>query len=306
MENLDKVAVVGGTGYTGREIVRILLRIGRPEIRILTGHPTRPHPFGERVKIFALNFENKSELRRALKGVRFIYNTYWVRFRRGNVSFEGAVSNTAKLFDAAREEGVERVVHISITNPSLTSPYGYFKGKAQVEELLKKSGLSYAILRPTIIFGLGDILINNMAWVMRRFRFFPLFGSGKYRVTPVYVGDVASACVRYAHEEANLIRDCVGPETYTFRDLLKTIGSALGIRALIFAAPKGFTMFLGKILSLYLGEPIVTGEEVGALMDGLLCSDAQPLGLTRFSEWVSQNSQVLGLKFASEIQRHYS
>jgi len=196
-------------------------------------------------------------------------------------------------------------VHISITNPSLDSAYGYFRGKAAVEEELKRSGLSYAILRPTIIFGRGDILINNMAWIIRRFRFFPVFGSGEYKVTPVYVGDVASACIRYANTTTNLVLDCVGPETYTFKGLLETIARAVGVKALIFGAPKAFSMLLGRILSLFLGEPVVTEEEVGALIDNLLCSSAEPLGSTRFSEWVTQNSQDLGTRFASEIQRHY-
>ena len=300
-----EIAVVGGTGYTGREIVSLLLKAGHSGIRVLTGHLDRPHPFGGSVKIYGLEFGDPSTIREALRGVRVLYNTYWVRFRRGDVSFERAVSNTAKLFEAAREEGVERVVHISITNPSLDSAYGYFRGKAAVEEELKRSGLSYAVLRPTIIFGKGDILINNMAWILRRFRFFPVFGSGEYKVTPVYVGDVASACISYAQTAANVVLDCVGPETYTFKGLLETIAKALGIKALIFGAPKSFSMLLGRILSLYLGEPVVTEEEVGALMDNLLFSNAEPLGSTRFSEWVAQNSQDLGRRFASEIERHY-
>ncbi|PSN94505.1 hypothetical protein B9Q04_02090 [Candidatus Marsarchaeota G2 archaeon BE_D] len=301
----DEIAVVGGTGYTGREIVSLLLKAGHSGVRVLTGHPDRPHPFGSSIRIYRLEFDDPSTMHGALRGVRVLYNTYWVRFRRGDVSFERAVSNTARLFEAAREEGVERVVHISITNPSLDSAYGYFRGKAAVEEELKRSGLSYAILRPTIIFGREDILINNMAWIIRRFRFFPVFGSGEYKVTPVYVGDVASACIKYAHTTTNVVLDCVGPETYTFKSLLETIARAVGVRALIFGSPKALSMLLGRILSLLLGEPVVTEEEVGALMDNLLYSSAEPLGSTRFSEWVTQNSQDLGVKFASEIQRHY-
>lgn len=298
------VVVVGGTGYTGKEIVKRLLGRGETEIRILTGHPQRPHPFGNRVKVLRLVFEEK-ELRAALRGVKTLYNTYWVRFRRGKVGFDTAVSNTLKLFEAAALEGVERVVHISITNPSKNSPYGYFRGKAILEESLMKSGLSYAILRPTVIFGLGDILINNMAWIIRRFRFFPVFGSGEYRITPVYVGDVAEACVEQAEKHRNVAQDCVGPETYTFRALLKTMAQAMGIRALIFGAPKNLVLALGSVLSFFLREPIVTREEVGALMDNLLYSEAEPLGKTRFSEWIKSHADLVGLRFASEIERHY-
>ncbi len=300
------VAVVGGTGYTGSEIVRLLLREEGVEVRVITGHPNRPHGFGDRIRVLRLSFDDPQRLRQSLKHVRVLYNTYWVRFKRGDVDFNKAVSNTIKLLDAAYDEGVERVVHISITNPSENSPYGYFRGKAQVEAYLKKRGLSYAVLRPTVVFGLGDILINNMTWIIRRFRFFPVFGSGEYRLTPVYVGDVAAACIDLAQSAHNTVVDCVGPESYTFKGLLETIADALQVRALITGSPKWLAMGLGRILSLYVGEPIVTSEEVGALMDNLLYSTAKPLGNTCFSSWIKQNATRVGLRFASEIARHYA
>jgi len=157
-----RAVVVGGTGFTGSRIVERLLSQGF-EVTVLTGHPARPHPFDNKINLKPFLFDQPHTLKEVLSGNTLLFNTYWIRFEMGEVTFEKAVKNTLTLFQAAKEAGVERVIHISITNPSKESPYPYFKGKAQIEEALTSSGLSYAILRPALVFGKGDILINNIA-----------------------------------------------------------------------------------------------------------------------------------------------
>lgn len=305
MSALERITVVGGTGYTGRRIVEILLGQGEKNVKILTGHPNRPHGFGGRVSVFPFNFDNKAKLVQILRETDTVYNTYWVRFRRGSVDFELAVANSRTLFEACKEAGVARVVHISITNPSEQSKYGYFRGKAIVEKILKETLDSYAVLRPTIVYGTSDILINNIAWVMRRYRFFPVFGSGEYRVTPVYVDDLAAKAVESALKTQSFVLDAVGPESLTFRGLVSSITEAIDEGIRVVNTPKTVALLLGWMLSLRLGEPIVTREEVGALMDELLFSEATPIGQTKFTDWVKQNAGSLGLEFVSEIKRHY-
>ena len=124
-----------------------------------------------------------------------LYNTYWVRFNHAKFRQVDAVRNTLALFRAAREAGVQRVVHLSITNPSEDSPLEYFRSKATLEKALMDSGLSYAILRPTVLFGREDVLVNNIAWLLRRFPFFGVFGDGSYRLQPMYVDDMAKLAV---------------------------------------------------------------------------------------------------------------
>jgi len=132
-----------------------------PRIRTLTNSPERPNPFGERVEIFPYRFDDSRSLIRALTGVRVLYNTYWVRFNHRRFTFAQAIQNSKALFSCACEAGVERIVHVSITNNSLESPIEYFRGKARLEQELRASGLSYAILRPALLFGNEDILINR-------------------------------------------------------------------------------------------------------------------------------------------------
>lgn len=157
-----KIAVTGAFSYSGKYITRHLLAKGE-EIITLTNHPNRPDPFGGKVKAFPLNFQNGQELTSNLRGVDVLVNTYWVRFDKGNNTQPQAVENTKILIEAAARAGVKRIVHISITNPSADSHLPYFWGKAANEKAVTDSGMSYAILRPTVLFGKEDILINNIA-----------------------------------------------------------------------------------------------------------------------------------------------
>jgi len=158
MANLH--AVTGAFGYSGKYIAQRLLGMNESVIT-LTNSLHCPNPFGERLKAYPFNFDNPAELTRSLRGVAVLYNTYWVRFNHQTFTHADAIVNTLKLFSAAQEAGVKRIVHVSITNPDLNSPLEYFRGKAQLEQALINSGVSYAILRPTVLFGKEDILING-------------------------------------------------------------------------------------------------------------------------------------------------
>jgi len=177
----DLHVVTGAFGYSGKYIASLLLQQGQ-RVRTLTGHPNRPNPFGNRVEALPFHFDNPQELTANLRGAAALYNTYWVRFSRGRTTFDQAVANTRALIRAAADAGVGRFINISITNPAEDSPLPYFRGKAVVERALTESGLSYAILRPTVLFGKEDILVNNIAWLLRRLPVFGVFGSGEYRL----------------------------------------------------------------------------------------------------------------------------
>jgi NADH dehydrogenase len=181
------VVITGAFSYTGKYATRLLLARGY-EVRTLTNHP--PAGCGS-VSVSPYNFERPEELRRSLEGASVLINTYWVRFPHGGASFETAVQNSRALIKATKDAGVGRIVHVSIANPSLESRLGYYKGKAEVEQAVIGSGLSYSILRPTVIFGAEDILINNIAWFVRNFPVFGIPGDGRYGVRPIYVEDMA-------------------------------------------------------------------------------------------------------------------
>ncbi len=296
--------VTGAFGYTGKYIARRLLSSGQ-QVKTLTGHPLRPNPFGDQISVAPFNFDNPRELVRDLSGAATLYNTYWVRFNRGQVSFDRAVANSAVLLSAAAEAGVQRIVHISIANPSKDSPLPYYRGKALVEEAVLESGLSYAILRPTFIFGVEDILLNNIAWFLRRFPLFLVPGSGEYRVQPIFAEDVAELAVTAGGHRENLIMDTAGPEVFTFNQLLRLVAGSVGSKTRILHVPPGLALFFSKLAGLLTGDVVLTQDEVRGLMADLLISAEPAKGTTSLSQWIAQNSAELGSRYTSELKQHY-
>ena len=304
MNNADLNVVTGAFGYTGKYIARKLLSTGH-EVRTLTGHPGRANPFGDRVKAYPLDFDDPDGLAQNLRGATTLYNTYWIRFPRGAVTFEGAVENTKTLVDAAIRAGVQRIVHISITNPSADSPLAYFKGKALVENAIIGSGLAYNIIRPTLIFGAEDVLINNIAWFLRRFPFFPVPGKGDYPVQPVHVEDVAEMAAGAAERGENTVQDCVGPETFTYEQLIRLIAGRVGSKTKIVHLPPGLALFLSRMAGYLVRDVVLTRAEIDGLMAGLLVSGGPPNGQMSLSRWLEENGDTLGRRYASEMDRHY-
>lgn len=299
-----KVGVTGAFSYSGKYITRRLLERGE-EVITLTGHPNRPDPFNGQVTAYPLDFDNEAELVESLRGVSTFYNTYWVRFDRGANTQPQAVENTRKLVNAAVKAGVERIVHISITNPSKDSHLPYFWGKAANEQAVIDSGVSYAILRPTVLFGKEDILINNIAYLLRRFPFFAVPGDGSYKLQPVFVDDLAKLAVHYGYTQENAVLDAVGPEIFTFDDLVRLISHTFGSsRSLIHVHPS-LALAAAQFLSQFVGDVLLTPEEVDGLMAGLLVSAEPPRCETKLSDWLLENKESLGMRYASELKRHY-
>ena len=294
--------VTGAFGYSGRYITARLLEQGR-HVRTLTNSTQRANPFGDNVEAQPYNFDKPRELAASLEGVAVLYNTYWVRFNHASFTFYKAIQNTLSLFEAARQASVRRIVHISITNPSETSPLGYFSGKAHLEQALIESGLSYAILRPTVLFGKEDILINNIAWALRRLPIFGVFGDGEYRLQPIYVDDLAGLAVEQGQETGNRIINATGPETFTFRSLVEEIGAIIGKPRRIISVPASLGYGAGWLIGKLMGDVLITREEIAGLMADLLYCDTPPTGTKKLTDWAREHSATLGKSYASELAR---
>ncbi|MEI8291444.1 MAG: NAD(P)H-binding protein [Verrucomicrobiota bacterium] len=302
MRNYSIHAVTGAFGYSGRYIAMRLLAEGR-QVVTLTNSPARANPLDGKVRALPLAFDQPDKLAESLAGVDVLYNTYWVRFNHATFTHEQAVNNTLVLFAAAKQAGVRKIVHVSITNPSEDSPLEYFAGKARLERALRESGLAYSILRPTVLFGREDILINNIAWALRRFPFFAVFGDGSYRLQPIYVEDLAALAVAEGKSRGNSIVNAIGPETFTYRELVVAVGMAVKISRRIVRVSPGIGYAASKVIGWFVRDTFITREEIKGLMDGLLYAGTPPTGQTRLTDWMRANADTLGLNYASELSR---
>lgn len=295
-------AVTGAFGYSGKYIAKKLINKGHKVITI-TNSLDRKNPFGDKIQIYPFNFDEPAKLEETLRGVTVLYNTYWVRFNHKTFTHADAVRNTEIMFKAAKRAGVKRIVHISITNPSLDSPLEYFSGKARLEKPLIESGIPYTILRPTVLFGKEDILINNIAWGLRHLPVFGVFGDGKYKMQPIYVDDLADLAIKHGKENEDLVVNAIGPETFTYRDLVKTVSEIIGKRRPIVSVPPGIGYLAGWIIGKIVNDVMITKEEIEGLMANLLYVESPPTGSTKLTEWARKHSGTLGLQYTSELAR---
>jgi NADH dehydrogenase len=295
-------AVTGAFGYSGKYIAQRLLADGKAVVT-LTNSPQRRNPFGGRVRAIPFHFEDPRRLTDSLRGVSVLYNTYWVRFNHRTFTHADAVRNTMILFDAAKGAGVSRVVHVSITNPSEDSPLEYFSGKARLERALVESGLSHSILRPTVLYGKEDLLVNNIAWALRRLPVFGVFGNGRYRIQPIYVGDLAEIAVQQGDEAGDRVIEATGPETFTYRGLVKTIGRIIGKERPIVSVPPAVGYAVGWLMGKLVDDVVITRPEIAGLMANLLYVNAPPAGKTKLTDWATDRYATLGLRYTNELAR---
>ena len=305
MNDSNLVAVTGAFGYSGRYITKLLISSGK-KIITLTGHTERENIFGDAAKVYPFNFDNSAKLTESLEGASTLFNTYWVRFSKGQTTHEKAVANTKVLIKAAKDAGVKKIVHISITNPSEDSKLSYYKGKAILEKEIINSGLSYAILRPNVIFGDEGILINNIAWLLRKFPAFAVPGKGKYKIQPIYIEDLAELAVNAAENPDNQIFDAVGPEIFSYIELVKLIREKIGSKSWIIHLPNCIVYFMSKFIGLFVKDVVLTKDELKGLTGNLLVSSSPPTGKKLLSEWIINHADKLGKSYQSELKRHYS
>jgi NADH dehydrogenase len=308
-----KTAVTGGFGYSGRYITQRLLDAGHTVIT-LTNSTARENPFGDRVRAVPFHFDQPARLAESLAGADVLINTYWVRFNHRQFTHAQAVQNSKTLFQAAKDAGVRRIVHVSITNPDIHSDLSYFRGKAEVEAALQGLGISHCILRPAVLFGKEDILINNIAWSLRHLPVVAVFGRGDYKLQPIHVDDLAAAAVAKAggragrggdvsSPEPNEIVNAIGPETFTYRELVETIRGRLGLKRPVVGVPPRLGYLGCRLLGLLMRDVLITHGEVRGLMENRLCVDAPPLGATKLTTWIDKHRETLGRRYTSEMAR---
>ena len=294
--------VTGAFSYSGRFVAAELLERGRG-VRTLTNHPNPGHPLPARIPALPLDFEDSTALVSALTGADTLYNTYWVRAPRVGVPHKIAVDNTKRLIDAARRAGIRRIVHTSIANPT-SSHLSYYRGKAELENAVRSSGLSYAIVRPTLLFGEGDVLINNIAWLLRHLPVFGIPGDGRYRLQPMHVRDHAALLVQTALESTDQIVDSAGPDIFSFEELVHLLRRAMGLRTLVVHMPPALAMVGANLAGRLTGDMLLTRDELDDLMHDILVSHEPPRGRTRLTDWLRTNSDTVGRVYASEVIRH--
>ncbi len=300
----QRFAVTGSFGFTGRAITQRLLAAGH-EVVTLTRRSGAGDPLADRITVHPIDTTRPTELLANLAGVDTLFNTYWLRFPRDGETFQGLVAQSAVLLAAAREAGVRRVVHVSVVNAAPDAETPYVRAKAALESVVRSSGIEWAIVRPTLLYGPGDILINNLAWALRHLPIYGMPGRGRYTVQPVHVADLARLCIEAADGAPGRTLDAAGPETLEYRELVALVRAACGSRSIVLPMPHLVVFAAARVLGLLVRDVVLTRDEIRELTSSLLTSHERARGEIRLSGWLRDNAHTIGRSWSSELGRNY-
>jgi NADH dehydrogenase len=296
--------ITGAFSFTGRFFARELLARGWT-VSTLTNSSYPGDPLAAAVDAHPLDFADPAGLARAMGGADLFVNTFWIRYPHAGVTFESAVARTRVLLDAARSAKVGGVVQVGVVGAAHDSPHPYIRWKWHADEVLRDSGIPHAIVQPTLIFGAGDVLINNHAWLLRRVPLFFYAGRGDYCVQPVAGEDVATIGIELFEQGLRgQVVDAGGPEQMTYVDFVRLIRDAIGVRRPILPCPQPVLLATGALLGAIAGDRIVTRDELRALRAGTLCSNEAPNGTRTLAEWLDVHAADLGRRFVGRHTRH--
>lgn len=304
-----KVAITGAWSYSGRFVARRLLEQGFEVLSLTNRAIPRPDPFEGAVRRVPLDFSTGA-IEAALEGVDALASAYWSRHNRPPVGHRGAwvshavaVERSIRLVDAACRAGVSRLVWTSIASPGLDPDLSYYEGKAEVEEAVRRSGLPYAILRPACFFGPGGILVENIAWAVRRLPVFPIPGGRPYHIRPIHVEDYARLVAEAVRSPESTTRDVCGPDRPEFGELIRHMRRLLGTKTRIVRLPIGVCGVLYAAASGVMRETVLTLDELKGLSRNRLDSREEPAGTTSLFAWLEENAATLGFEFRREPKR---
>jgi len=239
-----RIVVAGGTGFIGREVVRQLLEQGRDEVIVTTRDPERDL-WGGRVRLVQAFAGDAVSLGRAFMGADVVVHS--IQFRNHPVEdpshgwtyLEVDGRGTTVAAATAKKLGVRRFVYLSGAGAGQGRPQPWYRAKDQAEAAIRATGMEFAFLRPSWVYGPGDRSMSRFVFFCRRLPLVPVIGDGQSPVWPLHVADLARAVVECVSREelAGRALEVGGPQRLTMDEVVRTISRVLGKRRLILHQP---------------------------------------------------------------------
>ncbi|MBN8532182.1 MAG: complex I NDUFA9 subunit family protein [Alphaproteobacteria bacterium] len=285
-----RITVFGGSGFLGHYVVRELAEAGHT-VTIACRDPEGAKDLrtagavGQVVPVYA-NLRKPEDIKRTIANSHAVVNLVGVLYSRGKQRFSALHAQGAeKLAQAAKEAGVQRLIHISALGVDKATRSTYARTKLAGEKAVLAAFPEATILRPSVVFGPEDNFFNQFACMARLSPFLPLIGGGKTRFQPVYAGDVGKAVLACLErpESKGKTYELAGPETFTFRQILEYVLKTTRRRRILLPLPLGLASMIGAFGEL-LPVPPLTRDQVTLLETDNVTQESMPglgeLGIT--------------------------
>ncbi len=263
-----RVTVFGGSGFLGRQIVKCLAAEG-VSIRVAVRHPERASVLERmgrdgQIEVVHADVWDESTVARAVTKATWVINTIGHYVEKSGATFDAIHGQGAhNVARQAGNAGVERLIHISGVGADPASDSPYVRARGIGEDLVKGAFEGVTILRPSVIFGPDDSFFNTLAGLARQMLVLPLFGTGRTKLQPVFVGNVAEACVRVLADPSTQgkVYELGGPRIYTYKALMNLVLEHVGKRRALVPVPFFVWDVLAALLS-GLANPPLTRDQV--------------------------------------------
>lgn len=301
---IQKICVLGGTGFVGRHLVARLANRGY-QVKVLTRHPQRHRGIEvlPNTKLIEAGVHDSTVLLENFSGCDAVVNLVGVLHEYSGQSFRAVHAELpGKVVEACRAAGVKRLLHMSALHADAAkgpSQYLFTKGEGE-QVVMRAEGLAVTCFKPSIIFGPDDNFYNQFANMLKAFPVLPL-ACPNARFAPIYVGDVAQA-FEVALENAATIGqsyELCGPRVYTFREIVEDIARMLGLKRVVVGLPDSMARLQAKLLG-WLPVKIFTTDNYLSLQVDSICdrNGLDTLGITPHSV-----ESIMLMYFGGKIQR---
>jgi len=274
-QGMNRVTVFGGTGFVGRRVVRHLSESG-VTVRIASRHPTRTE--GDNTEQIVADAHDERSVEAAVADADGVVNAISLYVEHGGDTFHSVhVEAAARIARMARRAGAKRFLHLSGLGAEPASPSPYIRNRGEGEATVQAAFPGAVVIRPAVIFGADDAFLTTILGLLRTLPAYPLFGDGRTRLQPVYVGDVAAAISHILRQTQRPypIYELAGPRVYSYEELLRTISRAAGLRPVLVRMPFAFWGAVAGLAE-FLPRPPLTRNQVELMQIDTTASNSRP------------------------------
>ncbi|SYZ74107.1 conserved hypothetical protein [Candidatus Zixiibacteriota bacterium] len=276
-----RIAVTGATGFIGQNLIRALALTGN-EIIGLARHTSKIQSHPTNVRYMAADINDAESLPRTLQKVNVIYHLVGIIAETKELTFTGTVvTGTENIIAACKSAGVGKIIYLSALGTGSDAMGKYFRSKWEAEEKIRNSGLEYAIIRPSVVYGPGDRFINMLARMIKYFPVTPIPGSGRMRLQPIYVENLTALLVSILDSPGawGKTLEIGGPEALEYRQMIAIIKKVLNRRRPNIYIPLRLMKLSAAVLESFMKPSPLTRDQIGMLSRDNICDNRELLNV---------------------------
>lgn len=268
------ILVVGGTGFVGRNLIKRLRKDNLPVRAVVRTPAEAPALKDLGVEVVSGDIADPKSLEAATAGIERIVHLVGIIQEAAGVTFQGVhVDGTRNLLNAAKKAGIRHIFYQSALGTRPNAKSRYHRTKWQAEELVRASGIPFSILRPSLIYGPGDLFTIRLSKMIKLFPVLPIIGYGRSKIQPIFIDDEIE-CIRKivtSDSYLNGIYEIGGPEQLTYEEVTREIAEVMGVRRPMVHLPLFFMKPVARVMEAVLPKPPVTTDQLIVLQEDNVC-----------------------------------